>query len=175
MHTLLHSAQGNAVNAGLTAADAVWLATAILHYQHPDDLGFPPVHIRNQVFIFELTKAQPRTVYQHIVQHVTASQPANPNRRRMLTELPNGYRRLYIKGDAYHPSREDGQSIPKIEDLPPDLRQWLPWYEHWSKDHLSKLARSPTEDPLERLAGTWTFGDADSYLREMRDGWEGRP
>jgi len=93
----------------------------------------------------------------------------------MLTELPNGYRRLYIEGDAFHPSREGGQSTPKVEDLPRDLRRWLPWYEQWSKDHLSKLSGSPMDDPLERLAGTWTFGDADSYLREMRDGWEGRP
>lgn len=157
---------------GLTAADAVWIATAMLHERYPEAAGFDPATIQEEVLRNKLTSAIPKTVYQHIVQHVTATQPANPNRRRMLTELSNGLRRLYLEGDAYHPSRNGAQFTPKPEDLPQHLRGWLSWYEQWSRAHPERKEPSPALDPLESLSGTWTFGDADSYLRELREGWE---
>jgi len=157
---------------GLTAADAVWIATAMLHDRHPKTVGFSPAAIQNEVLRNNLTGTKPETVYQHIVQHVTATQPANPNRRRMLTELSDGSRRLFLDGDAFHPSRNGAQSLPKTQDLPPHLRGWLSWYEDWSRTHPQKREATPALDPLEALAGTWTFGDADTYVRQQREGWE---
>ncbi len=159
---------------GLTAADAVWIATAMLHERHPEAQGFTPVAIQDEVLRQHLTSALPKTVYQHIVQHVTATQPANPNRRRMLTETGDGLRRLFLAGDDYHPSRKDARFVPKPDDLPPHLRGWLSWYDAWSQSHPEKRAPAPEIDPLEALSGTWTFGDADVYVREIREGWETR-
>jgi len=156
----------------LTAADAVWIATAMLHDRYPESAGFTPASIQEEVLRNNLTSALPKTVYQHIVQHVTATQPANPNRRRMLTETSDGLRRLYLDGDAFHPSRNGAQSVPKAEDLPPHLRGWLSWYEKWSRAHPQKRTADPAVDPFEALAGTWTFGDADTYVRQQREGWE---
>jgi len=160
------------VTTGLTAADAVWIATAMLHDRHPESAGFTPTSIQDEVLRNNLTSALPKTVYQHIVQHVTATQPANPNRRRMLTELSDGLRRLYLDGDSFHASRNGAQSLPKADDLPPHLRGWLSWYESWSRVHPQKRNAAPPADPLEALAGTWTFGDADTYVRQQREGWE---
>jgi hypothetical protein len=160
------------VTLGLTAADAVWIATAMLHDRYPEAAGFAPSAIQEKVLRNNLTSALPKTVYQHIVQHVTATQPANPNRRRMLTELGGGLRRLYIDGDSFHPSRNGAQTVPKVEDLPPHLRGWLSWYETWSGSHPHKRTAAPALDPFEALAGTWTFGDADTYVKQQREGWE---
>lgn len=157
---------------GLTAADAVWIATAMLHDRHLNAVGFTPLQIQDEVLRNHLTSVLPKTIYQHIVQHVTATQPANPNRRRMLTELSDGLRRLYIEGDDCHPSRNGAQFLPKPEDLPPHLRGWLTWYEDWSRAHPNRRQLAPAADPLEALAGTWTFGDAETFLREHRSGWE---
>lgn len=157
---------------GLTAADAVWIATAMLHDRNPEAPGFTPTEIQDEVLRNHLTSTLSTTVYQHIVQHVTATQPANPNRRRMLTELSDGLRRLYLEGDSFHPSRNGAQSVPKAEDLPPHLRRWLSWYESWGRAHPQKQEPVPAIDPLLALAGTWTFGDADEYLRKLREGWE---
>lgn len=158
---------------GLTASDAIWIATARLHDRYPEAKGFTPAQIQDEVEQNHLTGVTPRTIYQHIVQHVTATQPANPNRRRMLTATDDGLRRLYLEGDDYHPSRNGGQFMPKADDLPPDLRGWLSWYtDEWSRNHPSKREHPPAQDLMDALEGTWTFGDADTYLRELREGWE---
>lgn len=161
------------VNLGLKASDAIWIATARLHDRYPEAQGFTPAQIQNEVEQNHLTSVLPRTVYQHIVQHVTATQPANPNRRRMLTVTGDGLRRLYLEGDKYHSSREGGQFVPMADDLPPDLRGWLfDWFDDWSKNHRAKREMAPAMDLMDSLEGTWTFGDADTYLQKLREGWE---
>ncbi|MGD0799277.1 MAG: hypothetical protein ABR910_16295 [Acidobacteriaceae bacterium] len=160
------------VNAGLKVADAVWVATAELHHRYPEAPGFSPASIREEVLTSRLTDKDQKSVYQHIIQHLLANKPKDPNGRKMLTEVGDGLRRLYIAGDPFHPSKKDGRSTPKPEDLPPSLRHWLSWYENWSRNHPGKREPSPALDPLEALAGTWTFGDADTFVRELRKGWE---
>ena len=157
---------------GLTAADAVWIATATLHERYPERAGFSPTEIQQEVEQQNLTSVLAKTVYQHIVQHVTATQPANPNRRRMLTETSDGLRRLFLEGDAFHPSRNGAQFMPKPDDLPPQLRGWLTWYAEWTRNHPSKRDPVPPRDLMSELEGTWTFGDAETYLRNLREGWE---
>jgi hypothetical protein len=157
---------------GLTAADAVWIATAMLHDRYPESAGFTPAEIQGEVERQKLTAVLAKTVYQHIVQHVTATQPANPNPRRMLTKTGDGLRRLFMEGDDYHPSRNGAQFKPKPDDLPPQLRNWLDWYDNWSRNHPAKREPAPAIDLLGDLAGTWTFGSAEEYLRELREGWD---
>ena len=165
--------QPRSTGAGLkTVADAVWVATAALHHRHPEAAGFSPAAIREEVFASRLTDKDERTVYQHIIQHLLANKPKDPNVRKMLTEVGEGLRRLYVAGDPVHPSKKDGLSTPKPDDLPQDMRHWLTWYEGWSRAHSRRRESTPTIDPLLALAGTWTFGDADTYVREMREGWE---
>lgn len=159
---------------GLKAADAVWIATAILHSRTPGEAGFSPAAIRDEVISNHLTDVDEKTIYQHAVQHLVATKPKDPNSKRMLTDVGNGQRRLFVPGDPSHPSKQNGQSLPKLQDLPASLLPWLKWYENWSRSQPSKQPSTSAADPMEALEGTWTFGDGDSYLREMREGWESR-
>jgi len=173
MKTVDQPRNANATAGLKTVADAVWIATAALHHRHPEAAGFSPAAIQQEVFASRLTDKDEKTVYQHIIQHLLANRPKDPNRRKMLTEVEDGLRRLYVAGDPVHPSKKDGRSTPKPEDLPANLRHWLSWYEDWSRSH-HPGKREPTSDidPLLALAGTWTFGDGDTFIRELREGWE---
>lgn len=177
METLLPtvSSPHETKSADLTAADAVWIATAMLHERAPQAIGFSPATIRDEVLKNHLTETGATTIYQHAVQHLVATKPKDPNNRKMLSDAGSGLRRLFIPGDPVHPSKQNGPSLPRAENLPPDLLPWLEWYETWSRDVAARHPLAPATDPMEVLEGTWTFGDADAYLREMREGWEGRP
>lgn len=170
-------ASSKALALNLTAADAVWIATAMLHDRYPEAAGFSPEQIQTEVEQNRLTGTSPKTVYQHIVQHVTATKPANPNRRRMLTDTGNGLRRLFIAGDDFDPSRKDGQVIPRQEDLPPNLREWLNWYEKWSKSHAEKKGFGEQDDPFLALRGTgkhlFVNETGDEFLARLRSNWGG--
>jgi hypothetical protein len=156
----------------LTATNAVWIATANLHAKFPAAEGFTPDEIQNEVSSLKLFQKDPYTIRQHIGQHLVATKNANAKPRRMLTELANGKRRLFVEGDAYDLSRGNGPIYPQPEDLPLEFRSLLPWYQDWSRKHRQQRATPVEDDPLLALSGTWTFGDAATYLQEQRSGWE---
>lgn len=167
-----HSHEQESTSLDLTAADAVWIGTAALHKRYPEAEGFAPNVIRDEVVKQHLTRAKIDTIYQHIVQHLVATLPANPNKRRMLSETRDGLRRLFVIGDQYHSSKNGTSHKPSAEALPTHLRNWLDWYEDWSRDRRGSEKVSSEIDPLLALTGTWTFGDADTYLHKQREGWE---
>jgi hypothetical protein len=112
-------------------------------------------------------------VYVHVVQHCVANRPPSPGRYRVLFETAPGRRRLYRKGDPYHPGRETGKVVPSREDLPERYRGLLEWYEKWS----AKTARTAQlNDPLLALRGSgrklWADEHADEYVNNLRAGWE---
>lgn len=86
----------------------------------------------------------------------------------MLVETPEGLRRLYHRGDPVDPQRAGARHLPDPASLPESYRDLLNWYVAWERKHAASLSA----DPLLALAGTWTFGDADTYVRELREGWE---
>ena len=49
----------------------------------------------------------------------------------MLYETGDGTKRLFKEGDEYHPWRDGGRIIPKIDDIPPKKKylSLLEWYE----------------------------------------------
>jgi hypothetical protein len=158
----------------LTATNAVWIALATLHSDNPEEEGFSPSEIEDRVAALNLFQKDPSTITTHIKQHLAAKKPSNAKPRRMITELSGGRRRLFVEGDEYHSSRINSPSHPSPDDLPTEFRPLLYWYENWSRQVRDRRASPKDRDPLEALAGTWTFGDADEYVREMREGWEGR-
>jgi hypothetical protein len=108
------------------------------------------------------------TIYQHANQHCVANRPPNNARLSMLIETSDGLRRLYRRGDPIDPRRVGARHLPHLASLPESYRPLLDWYTAWE----SKNAGDLSADPLLALAGTWTFGDADTYVRELREGWE---
>ncbi|HZD94101.1 MAG TPA: hypothetical protein VE133_07590, partial [Candidatus Sulfotelmatobacter sp.] len=105
-------------------------------------------------------------------QHCVANRAPNPGRYRMLFETAPGRRRLFRKGDSYHPQREGAKITPRREDI-----RWydalLNWYEEWSVRTNSATAQT---DPLLSLRGSgkrlWADEHADEYVRRLRESWE---
>lgn len=158
--------------AEIKVADEVWIITALLHREHPDRSDFAIEEI------VERAKQEDRNipyrpgVYVHIVQHCVANRPPNPGRYRILFETAPGRRRLFRKGDTYHPEREGSKMVPKREDIP-FYEGLLSWYNEWSVQATRATVES---DPLLALRGSgrklWADEHADEYVRRLREGWE---
>ena len=155
-------------------ADEVWVATALLHREHPEEPAFAVEAIveraRREALSGEVLRPG---VYVHAVQHCVANRPPSPGRYRMLFATAPGRRRLYRAGDAYDPAREGGKITPRLEELPSGYRGLLNWYRDWCLVATSQARQS---DPLLSLRGSgaklWQDERADDYVRRLREGWE---
>ena len=157
----------------IKVADEVWVATALLHREHPRQTDFAIEEIMQRA-AEEAGKHPLRPgVYVHIVQHCVANRPPNPGRYRMLFETSPGRRRLFRNADAYHPARERAKTVPAREEMPPEHRDLLDWYKKWNQDSLEDKIKN---DPLLALRGSgkelWADEHADEYVRRLREGWE---
>jgi hypothetical protein len=168
-----------ATQTALKVADEVWIAAALLHREHPEAADFAVEEIVERADREGLRKPFRRGVYVHVIQHCVANRPPNPGRYRMLYETGAGRRRLFRKGDSYHPGREGAKITPAIEDLPSGCSGLLGWYRDWALSlSLSQAATGNAlrEDPLLSLRGSgkhlWADEHADEYVRRLREGWE---
>ncbi len=152
----------------LSAADAVWVATALLHREQPDRSGFTVKAITDRVAAEHLSSRNSMSIYQHANQHCVANRPPNAAKLRMLIETAEGLRRLYREGDPTDPRRAGSRSTP--ERLPEPYSELVNWYGQWAREQ-DQAARED-DDPLALLAGTWHYGDGDAYVNSLRDGWE---
>jgi hypothetical protein len=151
----------------LKVADAVWIATALLHRRNPQSGGFSTEAIVADVQSLHLTKAAFRSIWQHVNQHCVANREPNPNRTRMLYAIGKGDRRLFRDGDNYKADREGSPTHPDWNSLPSEYRDLQTWYEtEWNHS---------TEDPLLALIGSgkdiWTDEHADEYVKRLREEW----
>ncbi len=158
--------------AGVKVADEVWIATALLHREHPERSDFSIEEIVERAKRERLSGPLRPGVYVHVVQHCVANRAPNPGRYRMLFETAPGRRRLYRPGDAYHRGREGSKSAPNREDLPAGYSGLLDWYRDWCAASSTSAVDS---DPLLCLAGSgrqlWADEPADDYVRRLREGW----
>jgi hypothetical protein len=157
------------VSATLRLADEVWLATALLHREHPEARDFSLREIVDRLAREALSGAVRAGVYPHVSLHCVANRPPNPGRYRMLFETAPSRRRLFRPGDPYDPRREGGKMVPDRADIPAKYHALLDWFERdW--------AQAPAKDPLLGLAGRhrdlWRGVDADDYVRQLRQGFE---
>ncbi len=164
---------GVASKAAVKVADEVWIATAQLHREKPWQPDFSIEEIVAKVAQLAIAEPIRPGVYVHVVQHCVANRPPNPGRYRILFETGPARRRLFRKGDTYHPAREGAKITPNPEGMPYGYGGLLAWYRDWC----SALIRSaPETDPLLSLAGTgrrlWSDERPDEYVRRLREGWE---
>lgn len=161
------------IESRIKVADEVWVATALLHQEHPERQDFTIEEISQRVQQ-EVGRAEIRPgVYVHIVQHCVANRPPNPGRYRMLFETAAGRRRLFRTGDSYNPAREGAKTVPAREDIPLSYANLLDWYRGWNKENVDDKIKN---DPLLALYGSgkdlWADEHADEYIRRLREGWE---
>lgn len=158
---------------GILVADEVWLATALLHNEHPEQSDFTVAEILQRAKQESITGTLRPGVYVHIVQHCVANRAPNPGRYRMLFETRKNHRRLFRPGDAYDAKREGSKITPDREDVPAKYRSLLDWYE---QQYVPRNRPTPENDPLLALRGSgkklWADEHADEYVRRLREGWE---
>jgi len=174
MSTLTRSAQKDLV------ADAVWIATALLHAENPDRLDFRTSEIRDRARRDGLAAAEKPGFNVHLSSHSIANKPSQTQGGyRMLFDTGYGRRRLFREGDEWDASR-DGKIVPNREELPEKYHWLLDWYRRWghgqngnsgSPASATKLPKTGRFDGLLRLRGTWTEIDAAEYIRSMREEW----
>jgi hypothetical protein len=153
----------------MLVADEAWIATALLHHEHPDREDFSVREILDRARAESPTGELREGVKHHVSYHCVANKPPNPGRHRMLYETERGRRRLYRSSDHKHPNRT-GKVLPDSEAIPAKYHYLLKWYqttydpprqEVWLGDAL-------------QLAGAakGVYGDADKYVRRLREGWQ---
>ena len=157
----------------LRVADEVWIAMVLLHKEHPQISDFSIEEIVERARKEGLYKPLRPGVYVHVVQHCVANRPPNPGRYRMLYETSEGRRRLFHKGDPFHPDREGGKATPRREDLPEKYADLLDWHDEWERKNTQDRIKS---DPLLKAIGSgkhlWNDETPDEYVNRLREGWE---
>jgi hypothetical protein len=157
------------MTAASRVADEVWIATALLHREHPGAPDFSLKEIEARLVREGVTKDKRPGVYPHLSVHCVANRPPDKGRYRMLFETAPSRRRLFRPGDPYHPNREGGKILPDRAEIPAKYHSLLDWYERdW--------APSSPGDPLLALAARhrklWKGVDPDDYVRQLREGFE---
>jgi hypothetical protein len=157
------------LTAVIRVADEVWIATALLHREHPDARDFSLKDIGARLAREGITGETRPGVLPHISLHCVANRPADTGRYRMLFETGKSRRRLFRPGDPYDPSREGGKILPARDEIPDRYHELLEWYDRdWTG--------AQGEDPLLALAArhrnTWRGVKADQYVRTLREGFE---
>lgn len=160
--------------AGIRVADEVWIATALLHRQHPEQDDFTVGEIVRRA---EAEKANGAgrlrpSVQVHAYLHCVANKAPNPGRYRMLVETTKGRRRLFRPGDPCHPLRASGKDVPDAREVPPVYGALLDWYR---REYVGADGGNDA-DPILSLRGMgkeiWAQEDADTYVNRLREGWQ---
>ena len=154
-------------------ADEVWIATALLHRQFPDERDFSVREIVQRAEIEKVTGAAPLRpgVQVHAYLHCVANKPPNPGRYRMLVETSKGRRRLFRPGDLCDPGRTTGKDVPRDDEIPPEYGDLIDWY----RTEYVRNGERWIADPILSLRGLgkeiWADEEADTYVRRLREGW----
>ncbi|HEY7362707.1 MAG TPA: hypothetical protein VIE37_01265 [Methylomirabilota bacterium] len=155
----------------IRVADEVWLATALLHREHPRRRDFEVSEIVERARQEGITRRLRPGVRVHVLLHCVANRPPNPAGYRMLFATGRTTRRLYRPGDPTHPARR-GKTVPDRNAVPPEYQGLLDWYH---AQYSARAAASVRTDPLLALRGSgkslWADEHADDYVRRLREGW----
>jgi hypothetical protein len=155
----------------LKVADQVWVATALLHREHPERKDFSKREIAQRAKSEDPEGARRPGISQHISTHCVASLPPSPAKYRMLTRSARGRQRLFRLGDEFHPARANGKTAPMREDLPERYNELLDWYEaeYDRPRQAAKTERGATAETLMKLMGRISREDANEMIRIIDD------
>jgi hypothetical protein len=176
----------------VTCANEVFIATALLHREHPERKDFLIQEIVSRAEQENLHGDLRPSVNVHASSHCVANKEPKPARYRMLFATGKHTRRLLLPGDEAHRGR-NGKILPDSDELPEQYLPLLEWararYERarnatgiWTggqQDQSATQEKAPRSRHLSGLLQARGIGaemaagiDPDDYLRELREGWE---
>jgi hypothetical protein len=152
--------------------DEVWIATALLHTEHPDEPDFESRRIRERLRRENLAGRYRGGVDPHITVHCVANRAPVPMRVRFLFATGRSRRRLFRPGDPSDPARSGQATCPDRSDIPARYHPLLDWY----KSVYAAAGRPAADgDPILALRGRGkqlAGGESpDEYVRRLREGW----
>jgi hypothetical protein len=155
---------------GLLVADEAWIATALLHREHPERQDFSIQEIVDRALAENISGPLRPGVEMHVRYHCVAGKPPQPAQLRMLSETIGGRRRLYREGDPTHPNRK-GKIVPEPDAIPERYRYLLDWYRNEYAPARDTWLRGVFE-----MIGTANEAfrgiDPDEYVQQLREGWD---
>jgi len=184
----------SAVAPGITCAVEVFIATALLHQEHPERRDFTIQEIVNRASRENLSGELRQGVSVHASQHCCANRKPNSADHRMIFATGRSTRRLLLPGDEADPGRK-GKIFPENAEVPPMYAPLLEWakqrYESGTggsgsrRGSSSGASPSQTQEPkaaerwlesLFELEGLgkeyWKDVDPDEFVRKLREDWE---
>jgi hypothetical protein len=153
----------------LKVADEAWLATALLHREHPEAADFRIADILARA-VREFHDRRPG-VWAHIVSHCVASNPPSPAQYRMLHETGRGRRRLYRPGDPVHPKRK-GKVHPDKHSLPPEYQALVDWYDREFTARTASRGNGGKRPGIARFVGLIPAFDLEKMAAAIEEGCE---
>jgi hypothetical protein len=161
---------GRAVSAPLKVNEQVFIATALLHIEHPDRPDFTVGEIVERARHLNASGELRPGVRIHVYSHSVANRAPSPARYRTLYATSGDRRRLLLAGDDVHPQRK-GIIFP--ESLPPRFTELLAWARQRYKSGSAQQRR--WLDGVFGMTGMgrelWKDEDPDEYVRRLRQGW----
>ncbi len=152
-------------------AAETWIATALLHREHPERSDFTIQEIVGRAEAEHVTPTLRPGVRVHASTHCVANRKPDPVAHRMLYATGKHTRRLFREGDDFHPLRH-GRTFPAPHTLPEKYRYLLDWYQN----EYTTPARDGWLSGIFAMigAGRDIFAgiDPDEYVRKLRAGWE---
>jgi len=156
----------------ILVADEVWVATALLHREHPERADFTAKEIEQRAQRENIHGVLRPGVYVHAIVHCVANREPSPGRYRMLFATGKNTRRLFRTGDPSHPARRGAKITPTKADLPTAYRPLVDWYE---QVYDASKSERKAQDPILALRGVgkevWGNEKPDAYVQRLRKGW----
>ena len=153
----------------------VWLATALLHRENPTRNDFTLPEIRAKVVELNPKRASQPGLGTYLSSHCVAGKKRQDRsiNARILTDTGRARRRLFRAGDHYDASRKEGKVRPTAQEVPPQYRGLIDWY-----DKVYNLRPTPTPGQKDRmvrlreLIGTISRDDLALMSRVIEEGCE---
>lgn len=153
-----------------SVADEAWIATALLHREHPERTDFKVTEIVRRAEQIAGPEPLRPGVKHHVSYHAVAQTRPNPGQHCLLFATARGRRRLFRPGDPRHPNRR-GREVPRRDRLPAAYRSLIDWYR---TVYAARTGDTPP-DPILALRGLgrtlWADEGADDYVSRLREGW----
>lgn len=158
----------------IPVATETWIATALLHREHPDRDDFTIQEIVARVQAENLTGSLRPGVSVHASTHCVGNREPRPALHRMLYATGKRTRRLFREDDQANAERT-GRITPEPESIPGRYLYLLDWY----RNEYGKLSTQPAQNAWLRgvmeLAGAgreiFAGIDPDQYVHKLRKGW----